>query len=112
MPKINLEITDHTAEVLQELGQKMSTVLSAIGQECEGYAKDNCPVDTGNLRNSITYEVNESEKAVYVGTNVEYAVYVEYGDYTHKVGKSHFLRDAAADHADHYESILRAALDS
>ena len=36
------------------------------------------PVDTGNLRNSITHMVNDGEKAAYIGTNSEYAVYVEW----------------------------------
>lgn len=40
-------------------------------------AKRNCPVDTGQLRSSITYEV-EPQQGV-IGTNVEYAPYVEYG---------------------------------
>ena len=40
-------------------------------------AKQNCPTDTGRLKNSITYDVvgNVGE----VGTNVEYAPYVEFG---------------------------------
>ena len=43
----------------------------------ENTAKQDCPVDTGQLRASITHEV-EGLVGV-VGTNVEYAVYVEYG---------------------------------
>ena len=37
------------------------------------------PVDTGALRNSIGYKVNESELVAYIGTNCEYAIYVEFG---------------------------------
>lgn len=40
-------------------------------------AKMNCPVDTGNLRGSITFDVNGD--CAEIGTNVEYAPYVEYG---------------------------------
>ena len=40
-------------------------------------AKEKVPVDTGNLQDSITYEVNGNEGVV--GTNVEYAPYVEFG---------------------------------
>lgn len=43
----------------------------------ENDAKKNCPVDTGQLRQSITHEV-EGNTGV-IGTNVEYAPYVEYG---------------------------------
>lgn len=37
------------------------------------------PVNQGALRNSIGYKVNESELVAYVGTNCEYAIYVEFG---------------------------------
>lgn len=43
----------------------------------ENDAKRKCPVDTGQLRQSITHEI-EGNTGV-VGTNVEYAPYVEYG---------------------------------
>lgn len=35
--------------------------------------------DTGNLRDSVDYHIDESELKGYVGTNVEYAVFVEFG---------------------------------
>ena len=43
----------------------------------ENAAKSKVPVDTGNLRSSITHDVDEDEGVV--GTNVEYAPYVEFG---------------------------------
>ena len=43
----------------------------------ENEAKRKCPVDTGQLRASITHNVSEGTGVV--GTNVEYAPYVEYG---------------------------------
>lgn len=43
----------------------------------ENDAKMKCPVDDGQLRNSITHRVED--KTGYVYTNVEYAPYVEYG---------------------------------
>ena len=69
-------------------------------------------VDTGRLRNSISNKVVEKEPAVYIGTNVEYAPYVEYGDYRHLTGKKHFLRDSVANHADHYQQIVEAVMKS
>ncbi|MEA4894237.1 MAG: HK97-gp10 family putative phage morphogenesis protein [Oscillospiraceae bacterium] len=44
-------------------------------------AKVDCPVDDGMLRQSIEYQVelNNGEAIGYVGTNVEYAPYVEKG---------------------------------
>ena len=108
---ISVKISDHSPEVLAAMAQQVSIALESIGQAAEGYAKDECPVDTGRLRNSIAHEVVDGEKAVYIGTNVEYAKYVEYGEKaTHPVGKAHFIRDAAATHGDHYKAILEAAL--
>lgn len=46
---------DNTNEVLAAMSQNISRALEACGQQAEGYAKLNCPVDTGYLRNSITH---------------------------------------------------------
>lgn len=47
----------------------------------ENEAKKNCPVDKGQLRNSITHEIDKTASGIEgsIGTNVEYAPYVEYG---------------------------------
>lgn len=47
----------------------------------EGDAKRLCPVDTGRLRSSITTEIKygRNNPIASVGTNVEYAPYVEFG---------------------------------
>ena len=107
---LTFEVTDHKADVLAAMRQQLALGLEAIGQEAEGYAKDDCPVDTGRLRNSISHKVEQAEDAVYIGTNVAYAPYVEYGEYRHTTGKNHFLRDAATTHGDHYKAIMEAAL--
>ena len=114
MPKVvvSVDFSDMSEEVKSAMRQQLLLGLEAIGLEMEGYAKDNSPVDTGTLRNSITYEVVTSgEDAVYVGTNVEYAIYVEYGEKAkHTTGQAHFLRDACVDHTERYKSILEDAL--
>lgn len=51
--------------------------LRRAGAMVEADAKRNCPVDTGNLRGSITHEVDGDTCAI--GTNVEYAPYVHQG---------------------------------
>lgn len=58
--------------------------LETCGLVAEGYAKKlvNSPgkFGTGALRNSITHTVtNSGERAAYVGTDSEYAIYVEMG---------------------------------
>lgn len=55
----------------------VNKVLTQACMLVESSAKEKCPVNTGNLRNSITYEINDNVGIV--GTNVEYAPYVEFG---------------------------------
>lgn len=53
-----------------------------------------CPVDTGRLRASISSLVTEDAKGLLgiVGTNVEYAIFVEFG--TRHMSAQPFLRPA------------------
>lgn len=64
---------DYSADVLNEFHDAVLRALERCGEQAEGYAKDLAPVDTGNLRNSISHKVDDGEPAVYIGTNVEYA---------------------------------------
>lgn len=105
----DVKITDNRPEVKKEFNLKLLLALELIGQKAEGYAKDDCPVDTGRLRNSISNKVDGND--VYIGTNVEYAPYVEFGDSMHhEVGKAHFLRDAATTHGDEYKRIAELVM--
>ena len=100
---------DNTEEASQGIRRAIDRALEEIGLAAEGYAKRACPVDTGNLRNSITHAVEGSEDAVYVGTNVEYAPYVEMG--TRRTAAQPFLRPAATEHGSTYRSILKRNLE-
>lgn len=68
-----IEITDNSGLVKAEFEAAVLRALEKCGLIAEGYAKRMCPVDTGNLRTSITHKVQPSELAVYIGTNSEYA---------------------------------------
>jgi HK97 gp10 family phage protein len=59
-------------------------------------ATDLCPVDTGRLQASIDYVIVRDAKGLvgYVGSNVEYAIYVELG--TWRTSAQPYLRPAAA----------------
>lgn len=77
-------IEDNTELFKKEFADRIPQILESIGLHLEGEAKDeleNSPrrVDTGNLRNSITHVVDTGENAVYIGTDVEYALYVHEG---------------------------------
>lgn len=108
--------------------------LETCGLAGERYAKKLCPVDTSNLRDSITHKVSDSEKAAYIGTNNEYAVYVECGTgiyyegeggrhtaWTYKDHKGNYhlvhgqrakpyIKPAVADHAEQYKKIIEQEL--
>lgn len=101
---------DNTEEVSQGIRRAIDRALEEIGLAAEGYAKRACPVDTGNLRNSITHAVESGEDAVYVGTNVEYAPYVEMG--TRRTAAQPFLRPAATEHSSTYREILKRNLEN
>lgn len=105
-----IDITDNSDEIKAQFLAQIPNALEAIGGQAEDYAKEECPVDTGRLRNSISHDVDEERKIAYIGTNVEYAPAVEFTDMHHKVGKAHFLRDAATTHGEDYKKIVEAAL--
>lgn len=127
-----IEITDNSGLVREEFQAAALRALEKCGLTAEGYAKLLCHVDTGNLRNSITHQVDEAEHSVYIGTNSEYAAYVELGTgkyypggrqtpwmYQDSHGNWHltygqraqpYLKPAVADHVQQYESIIRSEL--
>lgn len=131
---MDIDIQDHSAEVSAAIKAALLRGLEKIGLKVEDYAKKLCPVDTGNLRNSITHLVDDQEPAAIIGTNNEYAAYVELGTgiyaeggggrptpwvYQDAKGNWHmthgnkpqpFLKPAATDHVGQYRDILESEL--
>lgn len=106
---IKIQITDNSDKFKSEIARKLPVALESIGLTAEGYAKAKTPVDTGRLRNSITHTAKDD--TAYIGTNVEYAAYVEFNDSaSHKTGNAHFLRDAATTHTDEYKKMVETIL--
>ena len=127
---------DNTEEVLRELETKIEAALEACGNQAVSHAKQNITeagrVDTGAMRNSMTHQVKDD--TCYVGTNIEYAIYHEYGTgiytdggggrqtpwfyvdakgeghFTHGMKPIHFLKNALADHKDEYKAIIEQQL--
>lgn len=97
---------DNRDEFKRGMEAALATALEEIGLTAEGYAKRACPVDTGRLRNSITHLLKGYD--CFIGTNVEYAPYVEEG--TSRMKGKHFLRKAATGHGDTYRAILEKHL--
>lgn len=132
MPDIDIQITDNSGEILRALEEKKKAALTGIGIQAEGYAKRSTPVDTGRLRNSITHAVRGDD--VYIGSNVEYAVWIELGSgiyasdgkgrqspwgYYDRNGKyrvtrgmkpRHMLKKAASEHTEEYKRIIEAIM--
>lgn len=99
---------DNREAIANAIDRALVAALEEVGLVAEGYAKRACPVDTGRLRNSITHIVDEGTRHVIIGTNVEYAPYVELG--TRHQKPQPFLKPAAEDHASTYSSIFRKHL--
>ena len=90
---VDVKLVDNSEEVLEALQDKVVDWLETIGEDAAGTAADKAPVDTSRLKNSISHAVVESENAVYIGTNVEYAPYQEFGTSKGVPGK-HFIQFA------------------
>ena len=126
MANFSFEIkSDNTDAILKATDEAIYNALEIIGNKAADYAAALAPVATGNLKNSMTSEVNQSEKAVYVGTAVEYAPFVEFGHHQ-EVGRyvpaigarlvreyvpaQPFLKPAIQNHMDEYKHILETEL--
>ena len=131
---MSIEIHDNSKEVSAEIKAALLRGLEKCGLVAEGYAKKLCPVDTGNLRNSITHMIDEQEPAAIIGTDSEYGAYVELGTgiyaeggggrptpwvYQDEKGNWHytrgnkanpFLKPALADHTQTYKNIFEDEL--
>lgn len=132
---MTVNFTDNSKEVLDAFQEAAVRALEKCGLVAEGYAKKEAPVakeNGGRLRNSISHKVDPDEPAAYVGTNVEYAPYVEFGTgkyvaggrptpwvYQDDEGNWHwtrgneaqpYLKPAVANHARQYRGIIESEL--
>lgn len=122
-----MEIVDHSPEFIEEMKRKVEAGLAALGETAAARAADVAPVDTGRLKNSISWATkdqnggrdsdstplaNPEDNEVYIGTNVEYAAYQEYGTSRGITGK-HFLQYGAnSTFGDYAKTFLENALKS
>ena len=129
---MSIEVISHRIEVIQAKDEAVAKALETIGLVAERYAKELCPTDTSRLKNSISHQVDD--ETVYVGTNVEYAPYVEFGtgkfaeggggrptpwSYQDDKGNWHttngmkpqpYLKPAIENHLDEYKQYLKDEL--
>lgn len=123
MAGIEVTLTSNKDEILEALGEQLGQAMIAIGMAAESNAKQEITkavydtpesksgyVRTGRLRNSISYGVDTDEPAVYIGSNVEYAPYVELG--TSKMRARPYLKPAVENYAGEYKDLLEQAMKS
>ena len=135
------ELKDNSEEYKSLLSQAILRGLRAIGLTAETHAKENCPVDTGYARNSITHALSgESAYASsYKANRGKNGEPPKTGEYRGTLGKTqdnyvaigsnveyflfieegargrhalHVLRKAATDHKDEYRQLLSDSVKS
>ena len=146
--KLDIKLEDNHPLILLALEHAAKRALETVGEVAEGYAKEELSkkqkhasgpdrpyVDTGRLRNDISFQVRGD--GVYIGTNVEYALWVEVGTgiyasdgqgrkdvpwayqddegnwhMTSGVMPVHFLKKAATEHTEEYKRIIKEAMEN
>ncbi len=129
MADIQINITDNSAETLRAFETATKAALEACGQQAASYAKQtivaNRQSHSGNLKNILSLV---SGKSAYVGTNVSYAIYHEYGTgiysaggrkspwayqdnegewhWTRGVTPLHMIKNSVANHIAEYRAIF------
>jgi len=118
-----VDIESRADDVMRYIYQQGEKAMLAVAMQAESYAKDLCPVDTGTLRNSITHGVivGNGEVSAVVGTNTEYAPFVELGHsqqpgrYVPAIKKrlkasfvagKPFIRPSIENHVDEYTEMI------
>lgn len=79
---VNIDISSmDVSKLIKELDKACEEAITKCALKIEADAKELCPVDTGRLRDSINTVFSNSghEFSAEIGTDVEYAPYIEYG---------------------------------
>ena len=134
-----MDFKDNSKEYKDLLNQAIRRGGRTIGMRAETHAKENCPVDTGYARNSITYALSGESAAVssyeadrgkngkppktgeYRGTlgkiddnYVAIGSNVEYFPFIEEGARGrqalHVLRKAATEHREEYENLMKDSI--
>ena len=133
MADVDVKYHEDFDEAKRKMSLAVQQCLEIVGQSAVTFARDLTPVDTGRLKNSMTFVTRESTGGhtysddhgktydgtlsvgadvgeVWFGTNVEYANYIENG--TSKRGGKHMIKRAVDDHKSYYKAIMERYLAS
>lgn len=138
MAGIKVDVTDNSDKVRQAMEQQAEKILTMLGIQAEKHAKEliteQGAIDTGLLRNSITWAIGgerpntreykadrgdgkgqyttnaetRNEPCVYIGTNVEYATFIELG--TTRMSPRPYIKPAIFNYQDEYKKIIESGL--
>lgn len=139
---IQIQITDNSPEVLAAIPKAIQRALWAVGAEAakSAAAPGSVPVDTGLLKNSITFAVGGSGPSVsgyradkpdksgkiqtgsysgtaapgdyvLIGSNVEYAAAQELGT-SRGIRAKHFLKNAVANGQSRLKAVIRSSFEN
>lgn len=104
------DLTGSTEQALRAAADELSNTAYSVEKTAKENIKRNKTVDTGRLLGSISTNVKQDGSGVTaeVGTNVEYANYIEYG--TCKMGAKPFLNPAFEEETEGLENRIRQAI--
>ena len=101
----NIKIEDNSGRVKSEANKKVKMILTAIGEKAKAIwiqiITQKGIVDTGRFRGSVANEVKE--KAVIIGSDVEYAPFLELG--TSRMRARPSLKPAILNHKETYKKL-------
>jgi len=99
-------------EEIQKMKKRREKTIKQIALFVESEAKLRAPVRTGNLRRSITHEVENGENVskAYIGTNVIYAPYVEWGVASKNIPAQPYLRPAIDENRDKISEMIKKGM--
>lgn len=144
MANVEFSMKSNKELILAQTEEAIKTALEAVGSQAQAYATAEITaqeaVDTGRLRASITFAVSgdspkqhtytdkngesysetiddagdEKDHTLYLGTNVNYAPYIEFG-FTHafsgeKYPARPFIRPAVENHLSEFQQIFEQNL--
>lgn len=119
-----LTVTSHRHTVESDVTKAIRRALEICGGKAETYAKNLCPIDTGNLHDHITHQ-REGDDTELIGTAVKYAPYVEFGHhqtpgrYVPAIGKrlvasyvpgKPYMAPALENHVSEYKEVFETEL--
>lgn len=99
-------LDDRNKELKANISNRLTKALTMAAIVAQESAIIKVPVDTGLLKNSLTYKVEDN--SAYIGTNVFYAPYVEFG--TKYQRAQPFLAPAISENKDKIIQIIKREL--